>query len=374
MQIDENFVLQTTGLTTLTEIARRAAGRDDLELGAWRVASMAGGLGNPVSAGLFCVAGAGRAAGEPVEWSAVLKVIQSPANVGYSDIGESDDMTHWNYWRRELLLYRSGFLDTLPDGLVAPRFYGAGELPGDVAYLWLEEVSDDYPDGWPLERYALAARHLGRLNGAHVGGQPWPQWPWLSRGRLWQWFATLTEWRTLSWEHPAVSGYFPAAEVGTLRRLLWAHEEFLTRLDRLPQTVSHGDTYPTNFKARRLAAGREETVALDWALAGVCPIGYDLGSLAFGAYLNRPEATLTKIDDALFTSYLDGLRDAGCRIDANTVRFGYTAAAALSFASLQFWMLGVLTTRGHTGPVDLGRRGFEAAMAEWAWELWDGIH
>ena len=97
MQIDENFVLQTTGLTTLTEIARRAAGRDDLELGAWRVASMAGGLGNPVSAGLFCVAGAGRAAGEPVEWSAVLKVIQSPANVGYSDIGESDDMTHWNY-------------------------------------------------------------------------------------------------------------------------------------------------------------------------------------------------------------------------------------------------------------------------------------
>ncbi len=36
MQIDETFVLQTTGLTTLTDIARRAAGRDDLELRAWR--------------------------------------------------------------------------------------------------------------------------------------------------------------------------------------------------------------------------------------------------------------------------------------------------------------------------------------------------
>lgn len=374
MEIDETFVLQTTGLTTLTGIARRAAGRDDLELGAWRVTPMAGGLGNPVSAGLFRVAGDGRDGEELFPWSAVLKVIQSPANVGQSNIGESDDVTHWNYWRRELLLYRSGFLDSLPDGLAAPRFFGAGELPGDVAYLWLEEVADDYPDGWPLARYALAARHLGRLNGAHLGGQPWAQWPWLSRGRLWQWLAMLTEWRTLSWDHPLVSAYYPAAEAGALRRLLWGHEEFLARLDRLPQTVSHGDTYPTNFKARRPAGEAEQTVALDWALAGVCPIGYDLGSLAFGAYLNRPEEALTEIDDALFTSYLDGLRDAGCRIDAGTVRFGYTAAAALSIGTFQFWMLDMLIKQGQTDPAVLARRGFEAAMAEGAWELRDAIH
>lgn len=373
MEIDETFVLQTTGLTTLTDIARQAAGRSDLELGAWRVTPMAGGLGNPVSAGLFRVAGDGRAAGEPIAWSVVLKVIQSPANVGQSDIGESDDVTHWNYWRRELLLYRSGFLDTLPDGLSAPRFYGAGELPGDVAYLWLEEVSDDYPDCWPLARYALAARHLGRLNGAHVGGNPWPQWPWLSRRRLWQWFAMLSEWRTLSWEHPLVSGYFPAAETGALRRLLWAHEEFLTRLDHLSQTISHGDTYPTNLRARRPAAGREQTVALDWAQAGVCPVGYDLGSLALGAYLDRPEAALTEIDGALFAGYLDGLHDAGCRIDAGTVRFGYTAAAALSIGTFQFWMLDMLIKQGQTDPAVMGRRGFEAAMAEWAWELRDVV-
>jgi hypothetical protein len=261
----------------------------------------------------------------------------------------------------------------LPDGLAVPRFYGAGELSGDVAYLWMEEVGDDYPDGWPLEQYALAARHLGRLNGAHVGGEPWPQWPWLSRRRLWQWFTMLSEWRTLSWVHPLVSSYFPAAEVGALRRLLWAHEEFLTRLDRLPQTVSHGDTYPTNLKARRPAAGQEQTVALDWALAGVCSIGYDLGSLAFGAYLNRPEATLTEIDDALFMSYLDGLRDVGYRIDADMVRFGYTTAAALSIASFQFWMLDFLIRQGQTDPAAMDRRGFEAAMAEQAWELRDAV-
>ena len=373
MQIDETFVLQSTGLTMLTEIARQAAGRSDLALGDWRVTPMAGGLGNPVSAGLFRVAGDGQAAGESVAWSAVLKVIQSPANLGHSNLGEGDDVTHWNYWRRELLLYRSGFLDTLPDGLSAPRFFGAGELPGDVACLWLQEVGDDDPDGWSLARYALAARHLGRLNGAHVGGQPWPQWPWLSRGRLWQWLATLTLWRTHSWEHPLVRAYYPPAEVGALRRLLEAHEEFLVLLDSLPQTVSHGDTYPTNFKGRRSADGREQTVALDWALTGVCVIGYDLGSLAFGAYLNRPEAGLAEVDDALFTSYLDGLRDVGCRIDADTVRFAYTTAAALSIGPFQFWMLDLMINQGQTEPAALARRGFEAAMAERAWALRDKV-
>lgn len=369
MQIDETFVSQTTGLKGLTDIARRATGRDDLELGEWRLTPMGGGLGNPVSAGLYRVAGDGHAGPEMLAWSAVLKIIQSPANVGHSNMGEEEDMAHWNYWRRELLLYRSGFLDTLPDGLSSPRLYGASELPGDVACLWLEEVTDDYPDGWPLERYALAARHLGRLNGAHVDGEPWPEWPWLSRRRLWQWLDVLTGWRSLSWDHPLVSARYPAAEVGALRRLLEAQEEFLTLLDSLPQTLSHGDTYPTNFKARRSAAGRDQTIALDWALAGVCPIGYDLGSLAFGAYLDRPEAALEQIDDALFKSYLDGLRDVGCRVDADTVRFGYTAAAALSIAPFQFWMLDMLIEQGQDDPTTLGRRGFEAAMADWAWEM-----
>ncbi len=41
--------------------------------------------------------------------------------------------------------------------------------------------------------------------------------------------------------------------------------------------------------SRKLADGREQTVALDWALVNIGPIGNDLGQLVFGAQTNLKE-------------------------------------------------------------------------------------
>lgn len=38
-----------------------------------------------------------------------------------------------------------------------------------------------------------------------------------------------------------------------------------------------------------------------------------------------------ELDAAAFTSYLNGLRDAGARVDEAAVRFGYVAAASLRY-------------------------------------------
>jgi hypothetical protein len=373
MEINEAFVLQSIDLPALTDIARQALGVGEVEIENWRMNQIAGGIGNPVSVGLYRVAGNGRAGGERVPWSVILKIIQSPANVGESNIGEGDDQTHWNYWKRELLVYRSSFLNSLPDGLVAPHCYATNELPGDFALLWLEDVVDACENAWPLERYTLAARHLGRLNGLNVGVKSSLDYPWLGRRRLRQWYDLFPNWRTIPWDHPQVSARYPANEISNLRRMLVEAEAFIDQLDRLPQTVCHGDTYPTNFMSRG-KDGDEQTVALDWALAQVGPIGFDLGGLIFGAYLNLPQRSLVEVDRTLFAAYLSGLRDYGCQTDSQHVRFAYATAAALL---ISLFVLGIMdwqiksasaTELDAAKPND-GRPCFEAFMADIAYEL-----
>jgi hypothetical protein len=120
--------------------------------------------------------------------------------------------------------------------------------------------------------------------------------------------------------------------------------------------------------------GDEQTVALDWALAQVGPIGYDLGGLAFGAYLNLPERSLAEIDHALFEAYLSGLRDSGCQTGPQQVCFGYAASAVLL---VSLFVLAILDWQiKAAGAVEIdatrpndGRPCFEAFMADIAYEL-----
>jgi hypothetical protein len=147
----------------LSPIVRQALRRDALQLQNWQMTQFAGGFGNPVSLGLYRFEGTGQDRDDLVPWSVILKLIQSPANVGWVDMGEGDDPTHWNYWKRETLVYQSDLLEDLPEGMVAPRCFGVVELPGDIAGLWLEDVADSCGGVWSLDRYALTARHLCRF-------------------------------------------------------------------------------------------------------------------------------------------------------------------------------------------------------------------
>ena len=219
--------------------------------------------------GLYRFEGSGLDGGERVLWSVILKAIQSPANVGWENMGEGDDPTHWNYWKRELLVYRSELLAALPEGIAAPRCYDSVELPGDVAWLWLEDIPDADEDTRSLDRYALIASHLGRLNGSFLSAGPLPDFPWLSVNRTRQWLTMEPPWQAIPWDHPLVRIRYPRPEANSFRRLLFESERFLAKLNLLPKTICHGDTYPTNFKSRRSPGGNEQTVALDWALVGI---------------------------------------------------------------------------------------------------------
>ncbi len=377
MESDVPAALREINDSKLAAIVRRSIKRDQFHIQGWKARKLDGGIGNPVSLGLYRFEGVGVDEGEWQDWSIILKVIQSPANQGYFNIGEGDDPTHWNFWKRELLVYQSGWLENLPEGISAPHCYEAVELPGNIAGMWLEDVPDSFSGNWPLYRYALTARHLGRLNGTYISRRELPSYPWLSHHRTRQWLNTIA-WQDFPWDHPRVRQQFPAQEINSFRHMLQEHNRFLDKLEQLPFTVSHGDTYPTNFKSRRSNRNQEQTVAMDWALAGVEPLGDDLGQLVYGTYMSLKGYKLHDISHTLFTSYVNGLEDSGCRVDPKWVRFGYVTSAAFRVGLFKLLLLQQAINKEedlvpHIISPPVITDAFETAMAEEAYQLLDVI-
>ncbi len=369
-------LIHSIDASTLTPIVRTALQRASFQVQDWQASELGGGAGNPVSLGLFRFKGSGQDQGTRLDWSVVLKVIQSPANVGWTNMGESDDQSHWNYWRRELLAYQSGLLLTLlPAGMAAPQCYAAAELPENVAYLWLEDIVDSYDGDWPLERYALLAYQIGLLNGRYLAANSRPAISWLGNHLVRQWI-DLIPWRSIPWEHPRVLQRYPRPEENPFRRMLLENERFFDSLNKLPQTISHGDTYPTNFKSRDVNGDQTQTVALDWALMGMAPVGDDLGQLVFGTQQNLKDVNPEKIEQELFERYVTGLHDSGCSLEPQQIRFGYTASAALRVGLFQLFLLGEDLRHSAAGSAQVNEEKpsprvacFEVARAAEAYQL-----
>jgi hypothetical protein len=86
-----------------------------------------------------------------------------------------------------------------------------------------------------------------------------------------------------------------------------------------------GHAISTNFRSRRVYRGQEQTVAIDWAQAGIAPLGDDLGQLVYGTCMNLKAYKMQDISQTLFTSYINGLQDSGCRVEPEIVRSAYVS-------------------------------------------------
>ncbi len=277
--------------------------------------------------GTYQVAGTARVRGASVPWALVLKV-SAPA--------DRADLWAWDYPAREGLAYGSGLLAALPGGLSAPRFLSHQRQRDGTSWLWLEAVTEAHAGSWPLERYVLAAFHLGSFNGAYLAGEPLPDQPWLSQRWL-RVFAEQSEPFVGTLERIAgpsglapVRQLYPPAVAGEIERLWTDRERFFTALDGLPRTFCHHDAFRRNLLYRAAPTG-EELVALDWAYAGHGAVGEDLAQLVMGSlfFFEVQGITPHEFDATCFTSYMAGLRAAGWAGDEKQVRLGYAAAASL---------------------------------------------
>jgi hypothetical protein len=333
VQPPASFTADTVQIVDLTSPVRHALRRLEAEVLDWRWQEMTPGVGNPVSAGVFRFSGTASDHGAVLPWTMILKVMQSPGNLGMIDIGEGPDETHWNYWRRERLLFESDLLVYLPHDVRAPECYGTAELPGQIAWLWLEDVSDAHGGVWPPERYELAAYHLGRLNGAYPAGKPLPTHPWLGRNVARQLVNTCRLQLI-----PAVARYLPDAPQHAVIQFILECDSALDRMDRSPQTVCHFDAGRANLMSRGRNTGEQETVAIDWALAGIGPVGVELSQLVSSiGDLNQVGAGPS--EESLIARYLSGLNDVGCAVDRREVLFNYSTFMVIRLGAFFLYFL-----------------------------------
>ncbi|MDQ6740351.1 MAG: aminoglycoside phosphotransferase family protein, partial [Actinomycetota bacterium] len=315
---------------TLTAVARASLGSATATVSRWDLTPIEYPAVSALTAGLYRVGGMAIERGAELPWSAVLKAIRCPRE-------SARDPRNLSYWKREALVYRSELFGDLTAGLRLPRCYGVQELENETALLWLEDAADEHDGRWSLALYVDVARQLGEWQGSYSAGRGLPSEPWLTRGliaaiceeRAAAYVRTVSERRP--WAEPRWQRAFPRTVAGRLQRLLAARKSLLAGLERAEQSLCHFDLSRHNLMRRAAAGGREETVVIDWAYAGIGALGVDLSLLVPSPFF-RMEADVAGLPDhakAVFSAYIDGLRNAGFRGDERTVRFAYAASTAL---------------------------------------------
>lgn len=292
---------------------------------------------NPTTAGLLRVWSPG------TTFSCVLKRLRAPA--------EPQAPSHWNYWRREALAYESGLLGSVPQ-FRPPKTLAVSDV-GEELWIFMEEVRDAHRGKWSLAQHLDAARDLGRFNG-HWATRRLPRQPWICRG----WLRGVSEQRTVlasvvaDWKlfrHPQCVRAFPVSVEVRLKHLLTSLDSYLDALDALPQTLCHFDAFRANLFRPR-GAGAEGTVAIDWAFLGTGAVGVDLGQMLVGnaMWLHIPPRRLETFTEALFESYLAGVRDSGAQVDVNAIRLAFHLSVAVRVGLYLPFLLLLLTSRGAT--------------------------
>ncbi|MDT0392884.1 aminoglycoside phosphotransferase/kinase family protein [Streptomyces dubilierae] len=273
---------------------------------------------NGVTAGVWRVGGGGR--------TAVLKVLTRTKETGVA-WAASNDPRHWNFWRREAYVYRSGLARVWEaHGIRAPRLLECADRPdGDVA-LWLEDVPGTPATVWSPARHVEHVHRLGRAQGAVGAGE---DHPWLSRGFLRDHTTDRTTGAELldddaAWRHPRIRRHFPPGLRADMVRLHHDRAWFLTVMESLPRALSHLDQWPANV----LSGGPGTSVLLDWAFTGDGALGEDLGTYLLDSVLDHflPADELPGLAKAAYDAYLHGLRASGWRGDEHLVRLGVCAS------------------------------------------------
>jgi hypothetical protein len=324
--------------TALEPIVARAVGRP-VAIGEWRSVPFSYQVTNALSAGIFRLSGTARDGGD---WSVVLKVLQPAydALLGRFPAESRAELEGAYLWDREVLAYESGLFDRLPPGFAAPRAL-AIDRRADRCWLWLEDLGSA-DARWDLARYGLAARHLGRFNGAFPAGAF--DAPWLTRRWLTTWLLTgfgSRAQRVLDndaiWAHPDVRAGFKSDARDRLRRHWADRREVLERLLARPHTLCHLDAFRKNLFDRG-----GETVAIDWSYVGMAPIGAEVGHLVMGSVAFADHGHDNRaLAAACLDTYVEGLREGGWRGDEREVRRGF-ALSAVRWAFMLGWLGAVL--------------------------------
>ncbi|WP_309122585.1 phosphotransferase [Paenibacillus sp.] len=322
----ENDIATAVDADRLQAISNRILAEESGALMEWSCHSIGPRVNNFVTGGVFRISGTSRIReGAYRAWSVIVKVVREDP--------QRDDPAHYNYWRREIMVYDSGLLRNLPANLVAPQCYAIdGQVDGSV-WLWLEDIPHE-PRTWEWDDYRYAAGKLGEFHAAYLLGEPLPEAPWLNKQWMRSWIRECIRYRdALDPQTKAIliSDRRTDSLIQRFTRLEDSIREWLQVLERLPRTFSHQDVYEQNIM---LDAAREEEgklAVIDWQFASVSGIGEDLGRF-LGLAVSRGHVPIDRFGEyreLIISSYISGLKRAGWDGDETLPRIGCLAAFAL---------------------------------------------
>lgn len=302
--------------------------------------------GSPATGGLLRIRGRSTSGGD---WSLFAKVLQHVRHwpvLPFLPPAAREDFLAFFPWRLELDLWDDAVTATLPEGLRPPTLHHLVELPDDRAVLWMEDVAEAGTP-WDLERFARAARLLGRWNARSTSPEVLAACPLPPGYALRKYAEESVPARGLGpladdalWQHPWLAAH--ADLRARLRELGARIPAWLDRLDTLPQAMPHGDASPQNLL---VPADRPDCfVVIDISFRSPHALGFDLGQLVVGLVHAglMPASDLPAVTDAVAPAYLAGLADEGVvGVDAQVHEaFATTTMLRSGFDGLLWDLLG----------------------------------
>jgi hypothetical protein len=352
---------------TLTPLVSYVLGVDKAQIVNWKYEAVHGGTVEFWGGGLYRFHGRAKVQDLARQWILILKIIRADSEF------YSDDPSTWNYWKREALAYESGLLDDLPGQLAAPLCFGVHNVAEDEIWIWLEAIPEETITEWPLNRYGVAARHLGQFNGAYLTDRSLPSQSWFSNGRIDEWLVEAEEVIPRLHEylgHPLTQLWFPDDAADRTIHIWSLREELLEGISNLPRTLCHHDAFRRNLFAANDQDGHDKTYAIDWSMIGPGVIGEEIATTFTVTlqFLDCDASFSQQLDKCIFEGYLAGLRDAGWSGKSELARFGFTAVSVLfmGLGAVGSWLPWIIDENERADNEKVLGQPLEKVMSQWA--------
>jgi hypothetical protein len=340
---------------------------------------------NPNTAGIFRIFGVAECRDKQLRWSVILKIIHW-VNFAGTPLGNSYN-THprdWNYWKREALVYSSGILDGLKDDLVPVKCYEVNEHDDGSFWLWLEDLQQISSKVDNADALLYSAHHIGQFGGISLTQNDRSYPAWLCNDFIAQWVQgtiafdiekTIVD-RSI-WQNELIKRAFPLPVTDRFLQLIRDSKGLIRILQRQKQTLCHNDCDQPNLFTFLDYQNKSTTVAIDWALLSIGPVGADLGTQLggniFHLFVNPSKAY--EYSSLAVDAYFCGLTEAGWKGDAKSVRFACYATASLRYIPYAAFMLRNLANHELNSLARIKSRGsWHDTIRSWAEAIYQILH